>query len=175
MAGEKPQVPAAPLHEKIKEKKVAIIYANWHRDIIDKLRKAARETILKAGIKEENIHEQEVPGSFELPLGSQIMLEYTNVDGVVALGCIVKGETPHFHYISEAVTMQLGQLNLRYNRPVSFGVLTVDDIEQARERAGGKWGNKGQEAAEAMLQMLSIKESLRKEKAKGQIGFGSGM
>jgi 6,7-dimethyl-8-ribityllumazine synthase len=173
MSGEKPSIPQV-YHEKIKEKKVAIVYASWHSDIVDKLRTAARDTLTKAGIEAENIFEEQVPGSFELPLGAQLQLEYNNVDGVVCLGCLVKGETPHFHYISEAVTLQMGQLGLRYNRPVGFGLLTVETEEQGKERAGGRWGNKGEETALAVLSMISMKEKMRKEKSKGQIGFGAG-
>jgi 6,7-dimethyl-8-ribityllumazine synthase len=172
MAGEAPTITNV-YHEKIKEKRIAIVYAGWHDDIVQPLLEGAKAILLNAGIKEENIISEQVPGSFELPLGAQILLEYQNVDGVVCIGCLIRGETPHFHFISEAVTLQIGQLNLRYNRPVSYGLLTVETHAQAQERAGGKLGNKGEEAAAAMLNMISLKERQKKEKGKGQIGFGA--
>lgn len=175
MSGSSPKVlyNEAILHEKVKTKKIAIVYASWHSEIIDKLLQSAISTLKKAGFKEDHILKHEVPGSFEIPLGVQMLMEFGDVEGVIALGCLIKGETPHFHYISESVTKQLAQLALRYTRPVGYGVLTVESMEQAEDRAGGKWGNKGQEAAEAVLAMLSLKETLREAKTKNKIGFGS--
>jgi 6,7-dimethyl-8-ribityllumazine synthase len=157
-------IPVADLHENIKKKKVGIVSAKWHKDITGPMAEAARKAFLDAGISEDNIFATEVPGAFELPLGCQILMESNNLDGIVAIGCLIKGETPHFHYIAEAVSLTLSQLNLRHTRPVSFGLLTVDTMEQAKDRAGGKYGNKGQEAAEACLQMMSLKEESKKEK-----------
>jgi 6,7-dimethyl-8-ribityllumazine synthase len=159
-------------HEKVKEKKVGIVVAQWNNDITSKLASGAKKALVKAGIKKDNILIHPVPGAFELTLGAQLLIEMAAVDAVVCIGCLIKGETPHFHYISETVTMHISQLAMRYTRPVSFGVLTVDTHDQAKERAGGKLGNKGEEAAQAALTMLSLKESLKKEKSKSSIGFG---
>jgi 6,7-dimethyl-8-ribityllumazine synthase len=153
---------------------VGIVVAGWHKEITDAMKDAAKEAILKAGIEPENIIIQEVPGSFELTLGVQYLFEYMQAEAVVAIGCLVKGETPHFHYISEAVTLSLSQLQSRTNRPIGYGLLTVETLEQAKERAGGRQGNKGEEAAHAALYMLALKEDIRKQKTKSSIGFGAG-
>lgn len=169
-----PEVLVDPdLHENVGKKKIGIVTASWHKDITSTLEKGAKETLLKAGITEENILIHSVPGAFELPLGAQFLIELAQCDGVICIGCLIKGETPHFHYISESVSIVISQLQMRHNRPVSFGLLTVDTLEQAQDRAGGKYGNKGEEAAQAALQMLSMKEHLKKGKSKPSIGFGS--
>jgi 6,7-dimethyl-8-ribityllumazine synthase len=169
-----PLAPVYTLSESSKKKKVGIVVAGWHKEITGAMQDAARKTILEAGIEEGNIIVQEVPGSFELTLGAQFVIEYLQADAVVVIGCLVKGETPHFHYISEAVTLSLSQLQSRANRPIGYGLLTVDTIEQAQERAGGKHGNKGEEAAHAALYMLALKEDIKNKKTKTSIGFGSG-
>lgn len=160
------------LHENVGKKKIGIVVASWHKSITDTLLQGAKDTILKSGITEDNILIQQVPGSFELPLGAQYLIEFAQCDAVICIGCLIKGETPHFHYISESVSIAMSQLQMRYNRPVSFGLLTVETLEQAQDRAGGKYGNKGEEAAQAALHMLSIKEELKKGKTKSSIGFG---
>jgi len=161
------------LNDTAKKKKAGIVVSSWHKDITEVLAEAAKQTLINAGLDPENIIIKNVPGSFELPLGAQFLFEYEKVDLVVAIGCLIKGETPHFHYISEAVTLTLIQLQARSNHPVGYGVLTVDTLEQARERTGGKHGNKGEEAANAALYMLSLKEDMRKQGTKSSIGFGS--
>jgi len=173
-ASDKHTPPPFTLTEESKKKKAGIVVAGWHKEITNKLAESAKQTLLKAGLEAENIFFQEVPGSFELPLGAQYLLEYKKVDLVVAIGCLVKGETPHFHYISEAVTLTLIQLQARTNHPIGYGVLTVDTMEQAKERAGGSFGNKGEEAANAALFMLSLKEDMKKQATKTSIGFGKG-
>lgn len=162
------------LNDSAKKKKAGIVVSGWHKEITDVLAESAKQTLISAGMEAENIIIQYVPGSFELPLGAQFLFEYEKADLVIAIGCIIKGETPHFHYISEAVTLTLIQLQARSNHPVGFGVLTVDTLEQARERAGGKHGNKGEEAANAALYMLSMREDMRKQGTKNSIGFGAG-
>ncbi len=162
------------LSDTAKKKKAGIVVAGWHKEITEALAASARQTLINAGIDSENIIIKDVPGAFELPLGAQFLFEYEKVDMVIAIGCLVKGETPHFHYISEAVTLTLIQLQARSNHPVGYGLLTVDTLEQAKERTGGKHGNKGEEAANAALYMLSLKEDMRKTGTKSSIGFGSG-
>ncbi len=168
-----PQTLAYELNEGSKKKKIGIVVAGWHKEITDAMKDAAYQTILKAGIEAENIIIQEVPGAFELTLGAQFLIEYQATEAVVVIGCLIKGETPHFHYISEPVTLSLSQLQSRTNRPVVYGLLTVDTMEQAKERSGGKFGNKGEEAAHAALYMLAVKEDIKKMKTKSSIGFGT--
>jgi 6,7-dimethyl-8-ribityllumazine synthase len=161
----------AVITEELTKKKIGIAVASWNKEITSVLLEGAQQTLEKAGITDINI--KWVPGSFELPLGATYLIEYANMDAVICIGCLIKGETPHFHYISEAVSLSLINLNTRYVKPVVFGVLTVDTLEQAQDRAGGKLGNKGTEAAEAALHMLAMAESIRKESAAGiKIGFG---
>ena len=112
--------------------------------------------------KEENILKKFVPGSFELTLGAQFMAEYTEVDAIICLGSVIRGETPHFDYICRGVTHGITELNLTYNMPVIFGVLTTDTLQQAKERAGGKHGNKGDEAAVAAIKMAVLQKDLSK-------------
>ena len=101
-----------------------------------------------------------MPGSFELTLGAQFLAEYDDLDGVICLGCIIRGETPHFTYICQSVTQGITQLNLDYNIPFIFGVLTTEDHQQAIERAGGKHGNKGVEAAVAAIKMAALQREI---------------
>src|SRR4051812_39185247 len=124
-----------------------IVYAAWNHSITNALRDASVATLLKHGAVKENIIIKEVPGSFELTLGAQFMAEFSNVDAVICLGCVIQGETRHFDFICDAVANGITQLNLKYNKPVIFGVLTTDTMQQAIDRAGGKHGNKGVEAA----------------------------
>ncbi len=162
----------ASLHHKVKNARIGIAVAQWNSEITFALRDGAKKFLAEHGLAEENIHIHLVPGAYELPLAAQYLLEIGNMDAVIAIGCLIKGETPHFHYISESVSLSLNNVALKYNKPVAFGVLTVDALEQAQERAGGKLGNKGEEAAEAVLQMLNMKETVKDISAnRGRIGF----
>jgi len=100
-----------------------------------------------------------VPGTFELTLGAQLMAE-KEVDAVICLGCVIQGETPHFDYICQGVTQGITQLNMNYNIPIVFGVLTTNTLEQAQDRSGGKHGNKGDEAAITAIKMVQLKRDL---------------
>lgn len=119
----------------------------------------AIDTLLKHGAKEENIVKRFVPGTFELPLGGQYFAEYDNVDAIILLGCVIQGETRHFDYICEGVSQGTKDLNLKFNKPFIFGVLTTDNQEQALDRAGGKHGNKGDEAAVTAIKMVALRDS----------------
>lgn len=134
--------------------KIALVVAQWHEDITDALYQSAYSTLLRAGMKKSNIIIIKAPGSFELPLAALRAARQKQVVGVVCLGCIIEGETPHFHYISQAVTQGLIDVSLTTEKPIGFGVLTTRDKKQALDRAGGKWGNKGEEATAAVLDML---------------------
>jgi len=122
--------------------------------------KAAVKTLTEHKIRKQNIFIHHVPGSFELPLGAQYLIEYKNVDAVICLGCVIQGETRHFEFICQAVSQQIARLNLDYNIPVIFGVLTTNTHQQAKERSGGKHGNKGIEAAVAAIKMLLLRDKV---------------
>ncbi|GAB1452654.1 6,7-dimethyl-8-ribityllumazine synthase [Draconibacterium sp.] len=141
--------------------KFGIVVAEWNPEVTFALADGAVETLKKHGAKEENIVLKYVPGSFELPLGAQFMAEYGNFDAVIILGCVIQGETRHFDYICEGVTQGTKDLNLKYNKPFIFGLLTTNNQQQALDRAGGKHGNKGDEAAVTAIKMVHLKESFQ--------------
>jgi 6,7-dimethyl-8-ribityllumazine synthase len=140
-------------------KRIGLVTAEWNEDITFAMRDAAIAYLLEKGVSEDNLVMRQVPGSFELVFGAASLLEHSQVDGVIAIGCVIQGETPHFTFISQAVASALAGLNARHVKPVVFGVLTTDTHEQARERSGGKHGNKGVEAAATLLRMLAFGQS----------------
>lgn len=139
--------------------KIGIVTAEWNEHITGALAEGALILLREHGIREENILSHLVPGSYELPLAAQWLLD-AGCDAVIAIGCLIKGETPHFEYISEAVSHGLMALNLKTSKPIAFGVITVLTEAQALDRAGGKHGNKGTEAAVTVLRMLQLKHAL---------------
>lgn len=139
-------------------KRIGITVAQWHNDITESLLQGALDVLKRGGIKATDILIMQVPGSFELPLSAQWLIKDTKADAVLCLGCIIKGETPHFDYISQAVAQGIMKVNLEHNKPVIFGVLTTNTVQQAKERSGGKHGNKGADAATAALEMLENKK-----------------
>jgi len=139
--------------------KFGIVVAEWNPEVTFALADGAVNTLKKHGAKDENIIMKYVPGSFELPLGAQFLAEYGNVDAVIILGCVIQGETRHFDYICEGVTQGTKDLNLKYNLPFIFGLLTTNNQQQALDRAGGKHGNKGDEAAVTAIKMVNLKRS----------------
>ena len=141
--------------------KFGIVYSEWNYEITHALKKGAVKTLLQNGASEENIFVKQVPGSFELTLGAQYFAEFTNVDAIICLGCVIQGETRHFDFICDAVAKGITDLNIKYNKPVIFGVLTPDNQQQALDRAGGKHGNKGDEAAVTAIKMLALRKSFR--------------
>jgi 6,7-dimethyl-8-ribityllumazine synthase len=153
----------------IKEKSFGIVVADWNEDITHSLYEGCFDTLLKHGAKEENIHTLQVPGTFELPGAAHILSKTKTVDAVICIGCVIKGETSHNEYINQAVANGLTQLSIVHSKPFIFGVLTPNDAKQAIDRAGGKYGNKGIEAAITAIRMVGIKAILTKEK--GKIGF----
>jgi 6,7-dimethyl-8-ribityllumazine synthase len=136
--------------------KFGIVVAEWNHQITGVLAQGTVDTLLKHGVNEENIIMKYVPGSFELTLGGQFFAEYTDVDAIILLGCVIQGETPHFNYICQSVAEGTTHLNLNYNIPVIFGVLTTLTEQQALDRAGGKLGNKGDEAAITAIKMVAL-------------------
>jgi 6,7-dimethyl-8-ribityllumazine synthase len=139
--------------------KFAIVVAEWNEEITEALFQGAVDAFLKLGVNKKNIIRKNVPGSFELPLGAQWMAEQKNISAVVCLGCVIQGDTPHFDYICQAVAQGIMTVNLKTNKPVAFGVLTTLDKKQALERAGGRLGNKGEEAALTVVKMLEMKSA----------------
>ena len=144
------------------EMRFAIVAAEWNSEITEALLNGAVTTLKKYGTREKDIIITHVPGSFELPLGAQFIAEYEDVDAVICIGCVIQGETPHFTYICQGVTQGIMQLNLEYNIPFIFGVLTTDNLQQAKDRAGGRLGNKGVEAAITAIKMASLQRNMEK-------------
>lgn len=137
---------------------IALVVSDWNREITGALEQGAIDTLLEHGVLNENIHVRHVPGSFELPLGGQIVIESLHPDAVILLGCVIQGETRHFDFICDAVSRGCMDLGLKTGIPVIFGVLTTQDLQQAIDRAGGKHGNKGTEAAITALKMIQLKK-----------------
>jgi 6,7-dimethyl-8-ribityllumazine synthase len=133
-----------------------IAVSEWNKDITFALLTGCIETLKKHGVAEENIFVKFVPGSFELPFAAKMLAREQHLSAVICLGCVIKGETDHDVYINTSVAFALQELNTEYNIPFIFGVLTPNTLEQARDRAGGKHGNKGVEAAVTALKMAAI-------------------
>lgn len=148
---------------------IGIVVADWNKHITHTLLEGAKSTILEKGGSENEITVLHVPGTFELPFGAKQLLQSGKCDGVICLGCVIKGETKHDEYINMSVANGIQQLSLISNRPVIFGVLTPNTEEQAIDRAGGKHGNKGVEAADTVITMIELQKQFKISK-KG-IGF----
>ena len=144
------------------EMRFGIVVSDWNSEITMALLKSAINTLKKHDTSDNNIIVKHVPGSFELPLGAQFIAEYDDVDAIICLGCVIQGETPHFNYICQGVTQGITQLNLEYNIPFIFGVLTTGNRQQAIDRAGGKHGNKGDEAAITAIKMAALQRQMEK-------------
>lgn len=136
-------------------RKVAIVYAEWNSEITYALRDGAIKTLVGNGVNEKDIALASVPGSFELIYGATQLVKSGKYDAVIAIGCVIRGDTPHFDYICEGVTAGLSQLNVMYDVPVIFGLITTNNLLQAQERSGGRLGNKGDECAVTALQMMA--------------------
>jgi 6,7-dimethyl-8-ribityllumazine synthase len=135
---------------------VAIVAAKWNSFVTDPMVEGAISALKAKGIPENQILLIRCPGAFELPLAVKNVLDNRKADGVVAIGAVIRGDTPHFDYVCDAVTRGIMDLNMKYSRPIAFGVLTTDNVEQAVKRASIEHGNKGAEAALAMCEMISI-------------------
>lgn len=138
------------------EKKFGIVVAEWNKNITEKLLEGACNTLERHGVKAEDIYVKRVPGSFELTFGAKKMAEMDQLDAVIVLGCVVRGDTPHFDYVCSGVTQGITELNLMYDIPFIFGLLTTDNMQQSEDRAGGIHGNKGDEAAVTALKMINF-------------------
>lgn len=142
---------------------VAIVVSEWNTEITGSLLTAAVDTLKENGLTDEGIIIRYVPGSFELPLGAKFLLDNAEPDAVICLGCVIQGETRHFDFICDSVANGIMTLGLEYNTPVIFGVLTPNDMQQAVDRAGGKHGNKGVEAAITAVKMIALQYELETE------------
>jgi 6,7-dimethyl-8-ribityllumazine synthase len=146
-----------------------IVVSEWNETITAALKSGCVDTLLASGVPAENIHELSVPGSFELPAGVKMLMTGKKLDAVICIGCVIRGETSHNEYINHAVAGGLTQLSLVTGVPCIFGVLTPNSEQQALDRAGGKLGNKGVEAAHTALKMAILKKEASEPKKK--IGF----
>ncbi|NIJ56095.1 6,7-dimethyl-8-ribityllumazine synthase [Dyadobacter arcticus] len=146
----------------ISSKKFAILVAEWNSEVTEKLFAGAYDTLIQYGAMPQNIERGNVPGSFELTTGSQWYAERKDIDAVIALGVVIQGETKHNDYINHAVAQGLTNVSIKTSKPVIFGVLTPNNMEQALERAGGMHGNKGDEAAMTAIKMLGLRGEIFK-------------
>ncbi len=143
--------------------KIAIVYADWNEEITSALVFGAKDTLFKHGLKEKNLIVYSVPGSYELPMGAQYLLANNyDIDAVICIGCVIQGETRHFDFICDAVANGIMNVAIKYEKPVVFGVLTTNNYEQAKDRSGGKHGNKGDEAAITAIQMAALRKKMWK-------------
>jgi 6,7-dimethyl-8-ribityllumazine synthase len=141
--------------------KIAVVAAKWNSFITDEMLKGAVSALKGRGIREKNIYTMRCPGSFELPLSCKYCIDNLDVDAVIAIGVVIRGGTPHFDYVCDAVTRGITNLNLNTGVPVAFGVLTTDNVEQAVERASLEKGNKGAEAAISACEMIQLGKALQ--------------
>jgi len=144
-----------------KNVKIGIIVSEWNETITHALKEGALTFLYESGMDKKQVFVHEVPGSFELPSAAAALLDADDsLNAVICLGCVIQGETRHFEFISQAVANGIMRVSLDYGVPVIFGVLTCDTMEQAQERAGGKHGNKGIEAAYSCLKMLELQQKI---------------
>ena len=137
--------------------RIGIVVSEWNGHITSKLLQGALETLEGAGVNVSNIFINRVPGAFELPLGAQWLAESDQIDGIIAIGVVIQGETRHFDFVCSGTTQGIMDVNLKYGKPVAFCLLTDNYEQQSLDRAGGKHGNKGVEAAVTVLKMLALK------------------
>lgn len=140
--------------------KFGIVVSEWNEEITGSMAKAATDTLVGNGVSPKNILIKSVPGTFELTLGAQLVAENTEVDAIICIGCVIQGETKHFDFICQGVTYGITQLNIDFGIPFIFGVLTTNTLQQAKDRSGGKHGNKGVEAAITALKMVALQRSI---------------
>jgi 6,7-dimethyl-8-ribityllumazine synthase len=150
------------------EMRFGIVVSDWNREITWALLEGALNTLKLHGADEKNIVIKHVPGSFELTLGAQFIAEYDDTDAIICLGCVIQGETPHFTFICQGVSQGITQLNMEYNIPFVFGVLTTNTYQQAADRAGGKHGNKGDEAAVTAIRMAALQREMEKQDSRNR-------
>jgi len=141
--------------------KVGIVASRFNHTLVERLVEGAIDCFLRHEGEEENLTIVRVPGSWEIPMAVKELLVKEDIEGVVALGVLIRGATPHFEYIANEVSKGLAMLSLEHRKPVSFGVITADTLEQAIERAGTKHGNKGWDAMLSTIEMVNLFKTLR--------------
>ena len=137
-----------------------IVASRFNDFIVERLLEAAVETLVNAGAEAGDLDVVRVPGAFEIPLALKLLAAGNRYDGLLAIGCVIRGETPHFDYVAGEASRGVTDISLEHRIPVGFGILTVDTIEQARERSGPESGNKGAEAALAVIEMANLRRRL---------------
>ena len=139
-----------------KNLRFGIVVSEWNKNVTEGLYKGAFDTLINCGVLSENIIRYNVPGSFELIFGCKKMLDTQNIDAVIAIGCVIQGETKHFDFVCEGVTQGIKDLNIKYDAPTIFCVLTDNTMQQSIDRSGGKLGNKGVESAVTAIKMANL-------------------
>ncbi len=145
-----------------KHLRIAIVYARWNEQVTLAMSSAADEYLTACGLGQDQILHVPVPGTYELPAGAQACFETSSCDAVICIGCVIQGETRHFDFICQGVTNGIMEVMIKYAKPVAFGVLTTENLQQAMDRCGGKHGNKGTEAAYTVMDMLHTMHKLRR-------------
>ncbi len=144
----------------VRDSRFALLVARFNSFVVESLLEGAIDTLKRHGAEEKNLHIIRVPGAFEMPLAAQRLAASKEYDAIIALGAVIRGGTPHFEYVAGECTKGLAMVSMQHDVPMAFGVLTVDSIEQAIERAGTKAGNKGGEAALSAIEMVSLLKNL---------------
>jgi len=144
----------------IRDKKIALVAARFNLFIVEHLISGSKDALLSSGADDNDIDLFYVPGAFEIPLALKKIASSGKYDGIVALGAVIRGGTPHFEYVAGECVKGISQVSLESEVPIAFGVLTVDTVEQAIDRAGANSGNKGAEAAESVIRMINLLEQL---------------
>jgi 6,7-dimethyl-8-ribityllumazine synthase len=140
--------------------KFAIVVSRFNSFVTDKLLEGALDALKRHGADEELVEIFRVPGAFEIPIVAKVVSKRKDIDGVICLGAVIKGGTPHFHYVASEVTKGIATVSLDYQKPIAFGILTTESVEQAVERSGTKAGNKGADAAMSVIEMVNLLKSL---------------
>jgi 6,7-dimethyl-8-ribityllumazine synthase len=138
---------------------IGIVVSEWNGHITSRLLEGAVETLMKADVKESALRIKHVPGAFELPLGAQWFAQDEQIDGIIVIGVVIQGETRHFDFVCSGTTQGIVDVTLKYNKPIGFCLLTDNTEQQSIDRAGGKHGNKGVEAAVTVLKMIGLKKN----------------
>ena len=141
-------------------KKFGLVVSRFNEFISSKLLEGAQDTLIRHGASEKDIDISWVPGSFEIPYVAKLMADLNKYDSIICLGAVIRGDTPHFEYIASEVTKGIARISLDKGIPVLFGIITADTLEQAIERAGTKAGNKGKDAAESAIELVSLSDKL---------------
>jgi 6,7-dimethyl-8-ribityllumazine synthase len=144
--------------------KVALVVSRFNDFISERLQEGAIDTLLRSGAAESDIDVVKVPGSFEMPVVAKTLARNGNHDAIICLGCVIRGATPHFDYVAGEAAKGIAKVALDYERPISFGVITADNLEQAIERAGTKSGNKGRDAALTAIEMANLLKTIGRKK-----------